>query len=506
MADQSPFPKSKARVVEFADAGKDKFDELVCVAAFDREVKLRARGDRWYVWDGKAWMRRERESYYPVALNILPRQNRMARHAESVIRHAEMAAQIRADEKLNGAVTFGEDGAVLVNVQNGVLRVTEKEVKLLKHDADLLFTGCLAASWEEEAEAPNFFRVAMEALPADGCVTCAASGELEGEKCPVCGGTGAHYQGLALLQWFAGYLLFPDCKQHELFLICYGPSGTGKSTIAEAVTYVLGGDPMVTSLTLGQICAGEKAYSLPKLEHAIVNMGTELDTVDVEDASVLKMIVSGEVVEVRSIFGRPLPMVTSAKLWFNANDLPRFKHGTDAELRRVRFLHFETKPKCPTCRGAGIIEDGSETPPKCAKCNGTGLFRDRSLKGPNGALAKERNGVLRWMVSGLQQILAGVPCPEGGMGSSSVKGQFAVSNDPVRAFFEERLVRDPNGLELKETVSAEFRQFMDHRGFPPKAVDQLFRALYQRFPFIRPKRVSKGGETTHWLAGITLKE
>ena len=59
VADQSPFPKAKSRVVEIVDAGKDKFDELLCVTAFQRKVKLRTRGDRWYVWDGKAWMRRE---------------------------------------------------------------------------------------------------------------------------------------------------------------------------------------------------------------------------------------------------------------------------------------------------------------------------------------------------------------------------------------------------------------------------------------------------------------
>ena len=62
---------------------------------------------------------------------------------------------------------------------------------------------------------------------------------------------------VALLQWWGGYLLYPSCKK-ELFLICYGPSGTGKSTIAEAICGVLGEDPMVTSLTLSQLCAGEK--------------------------------------------------------------------------------------------------------------------------------------------------------------------------------------------------------------------------------------------------------
>jgi len=446
---ESPFPK--ARLVEFADAGKDKFNELLCARAFARKVKLRTQGDRWYVWNGTAWSPSQRDAYRATALAILPQQNRCARHARSVMDHAEMAAQMGPEETMRGAVAFDEDGATLVNCANGVLRISEDDILLGSHREDLNFSGCIQATWDEEAEAPEFFRVLMEALPET--------------------------DDLALLQWFSGYLLFPDCKQHEVFLICHGPGGTGKSTVSEAIINAIGGSPLVTALSMAQICAGEKAYSLPQLEHALVNLGTELDTVEVADSANFKKLVSGEVIEARTIYGRPFPMSPGAKLWFNSNDLPRFRHGTDAELRRARFLCFDRKPE----------------------------KADKRLKEK---LKGERDGIFRWMVQGLQAIHQGVACPEGSAKSSGVKGQFAVSNDPVRAFFEERLVRDPEGEVTKADVADEFRNFMDHRGFPPKAIEQLFRGLYQRFPFIRParRRGDTPGERERVLTGISLRE
>lgn len=99
---------------------------------------------------------------------------------------------------MRGAVAFDEEGATLVNCANGVLWISEDDISLGSHREDLNFSVCLQATWDE-AEAPEFFRVLMEALPET--------------------------DDLALLQWFAGYLLFPDRKQHEVFLICHGPGG-----------------------------------------------------------------------------------------------------------------------------------------------------------------------------------------------------------------------------------------------------------------------------------------
>jgi putative DNA primase/helicase len=483
----SNFPVGK--IVEYRDAGKNAFNELLSVRALERVLTMRAKEDEWYVWEGKAWMKRSKSMYLPAALDVLPQSVRCVRHAKTLIEHMEAKHQVGPDEKLAGAIMFEDDHseddrAVLINLENGTLRVMADSIELLKHDKARLFTGYLPTPWIEGASRENFMRVLREALPAD---------------------TNGATEGIALMQWWGGYLLLPCCEK-ELFLICYGPSGTGKSTIAEAICRVLGKDPMVTSLTLSQLCAGEKAYSLPKLERAIVNMGTELDTVDVEDASALKRLVSGESLEARNIFGRPFTMISTAKLWFNANDLPRFKHGTDAELRRVRFLHFDQLPQCPACEGKGYIEDfTSEHPPKCEKCGGTKVFRDARLKGPQGLLAQEASGILAWMVDGLQSYLNKIEPPEGGVSSKEVKGQFAVSNDPVKAFFEEDLVQDPDGLVLKSDVADAFKAFMDHRGFPPKSIEALFRALYQRFPFIKAVRKREADEFVRYLAGVRLR-
>ena len=429
----------------------DKFNELLCARAFARKVKLRTQGDRWYVWDEKAWSPTQRDAYRATALAILPQQNRCVRHARAVMDHAEMAAQMGPDEELRGAVAFDEDGATLVNCKNGVLKVSDAEITLGKHREDLHFSGCVEATWDETAEAPEFFRVLMEALPET--------------------------DDLAVDAMVRGVSAVSRLQAARSFLICHGPAGTGKSTVSEAIIQTLGGSPLVTALSMAQICAGEKAYSLPQLEHALVNLGTELDTVEVADSANFKKLVSGEVIEARTIYGRPFPMSTGAKLWFSANDLPRFKHGTDAELRRARFLYFDRKPE----------------------------KADKMLKDK---LKDERDGIFRWMVHGLQAIHQGVACPEGSEKSAGVKAQFAVSNDPVRAFFEERLVRDPEGEVKKSDVADEFKSFMDHRGFPQKAIEQLFRGLYQRFPFIRParRRGETPGERERVLTGISIRE
>jgi phage/plasmid-associated DNA primase len=42
-----------------------------------------------------------------------------------------------------------------------------------------------------------------------------------------------------------------------------------------------------------------------------------------------------------------ISLKTTCKFLFLTNYLPRFQHGTNAELRRLRFLRFERKPAKP---------------------------------------------------------------------------------------------------------------------------------------------------------------
>jgi P4 family phage/plasmid primase-like protien len=432
------------------NGGKDKFDELKFAQSFMRKApKIIARGDDWFAYDGKAWRPTQRDRFSSTAMDVLPAQHRLARHAEAVLKHVHMTAQLSGEDEMGSAVKFDDTGCVLVNVHNGVLRVSESGVELLPHSADYHFTGCLAASWHEDevTDAPLFKAVLSQSF--------------------------SDIKDVMLFQWFAGYCLYPDCKQHEVFLICYGPGGTGKSTLADAVVSAFADDVLVTRLSLAQICSsGAGSYSLPSLQTALVNLGTELDTVEMDESANFKQLVSGEPIVARSIYGKPFKMETTCKLWFLSNALPRFKSGTDAEYRRARFLAFNKKPatKDPT-------------------------LKDR--------LREERDGILRWIIDGLQAILGGISAPYGGEASREVMGRFEISNDPVGSFVKQECALDSNSEESKDDVISAFSEFLDAHQFPHKTKEYFFRALYERNPSITVVRY-KNKKPAHYLRGIRL--
>ena len=61
------------------------------------------------------------------------------------------------------------------------------------------------------------------------------------------------------------------------------------------------------------------------------------------------------------------------------------------------------------------------------------------------------------------------------------------------------------GEVLKSEVADAFKAFMEHRGFPAKSIEALFRALYQRFPFIKAVKKREAGEFVRYLSGVRLR-
>jgi P4 family phage/plasmid primase-like protien len=389
---------------------------------------------------------------------------RTARNARAILEHVESTQQMKMKEEFCGATLFGPDGSVLINVANGVIRVTKNTIELLPHCKGYNFLGCLAASYDKDAQ-PHLF---CKHLP---------------QWLPDC-------EDRHLLQWFLGYIFYPNATKHEVFLLCYGPAGSGKSTMADAIQAVLGEEGLVQSLSMNQLCStGQGAYSLSSLRYALVNLGTELDTVEVDDGSNFKKLVSGEAIQVREIYGAPFRMKSTCKHMFLANAIPCFKHGTDAEWRRSRFLAFDLK-----------IEPGE---------------KDITLKE---RLAAEGNGILNFMLPGVQMILRGEECPEGSESSKKIKAKFAVTNDPVSYFVNNFCVLDPNVITPKERFHTEFSDFLESQGFPPRTKEHLLHAVYKRFPKIIPLRVKENdrynqGKMTGrreaagtYVAGVRLKD
>lgn len=418
--------------LEFADALQDT---LPPVKTVDKD---------WFAYVDGAWSPLSRATLRPKAQAILPPVIRTARRESTLIDHLEGRLQVSPDI-FRGFYRFDNDGAVLINAGNGIVRVRPDSMELLPHNDAQMFTAKTAAQFDANARADLFTRVLSEALP-DG-------------------------EDVALFQLCAGNLLMPDCR-HEVAPVSYGEGGAMKSTTHDPLADALGGS-LVQRLTLSQVC-DPRSYHLPKLKFAAVNMGTELDAVQIDESGIFKCLVSGEPIEARPIYGQPFTMQTSCKLWFLANGLPRFKHGTEAELRRTRFLRFAHKPE----------------------------RKDVTLKS---RLVGERNGVFLFMLDGLQRLLTLPEIPLGGAESRAVHERFKVSNDPLGAFVAQFCQFDAESRTTKDELRSTFNGFCETHGLPVEFDVWFFKRLYERYPNLRETQTRRGTERVRCVAGITLK-
>ena len=425
------------------DAGAGEFEFANALAANLPPIKTV--GSDWFAYETGAWQKIHRATLRPAAQQILPENIRTARREASLLDHLQGRWQV-APDAFRGFHRFDDARAILINAQNGIVRVSAGcPPELLPHAKEHLFRHRTAAKFDPQARADLFKKVLGDSLPD----------ELDRD----------------LMQLCFGNFLLPDCC-FEVALVCYGEASCGKSTIAEPVAAALGGD-LVARLSMSQICDA-KSYHLHNLELAAVNLGTELDVIAIDESQNFKLIVSGEQVETRPIYGEPFKMKTNCKLWFLANGLPRFKNGTEAELRRTRFIRFDKRPK----------------------------VLDVTLKT---RLQAELDGVFNFMLEGLSRLLTLPEIPLGGAESQAVHARFKISNDPLGAFVNQHCQLDPAVRETKTAIKSAFDGFCETHGLPMEFGDWFFKRLYERFTNLAEIRASIGGERVRCVSGIRLK-
>ncbi|MEI8291877.1 MAG: BT4734/BF3469 family protein [Verrucomicrobiota bacterium] len=360
-------------------------------------------GDQWYKGVNGLWLPIEKNQYEPLALKVLPFDLMSSKRATEVMATFQKQQQVPRNTLKTACVWEDESKrAVLLNCRNGLLRVTAEECTFIEHDpTKFCFTGQLAAAYDLKAECRLFERVWGEAQPGE--------------------------QARMLLSWFFGYTLFPSL-QHRCALINYGPTGTSKSTIFEYGIGSVIGDGLTKHLSLSDIC-NLTGYSLPGLQHALINIGGELDADELAHSSRFKLLVGGESLEVRGIYGRPFTMGDYVvKLIFLTNHLPRFKSGTDAELARMRFVKWDIQPAVP----------------------------DPSLQDK---LPTEKDGIFsKWMVPALQWIMEGAKPPDD---DEILHDRFAIQNDPVKAFLEKCCVIEKCASIPKMGLFRAFEKFVE---------------------------------------------
>ena len=410
----------------------------------DRLPPIRTCGNVWFGYRDGVWKETSRAIFRPAAQDVLPPGIRTARREAALLDHLE--GRFQTDPELfAGFNKFDGGDGVLINASNGLVQVYPDQINLLPHSPDHNFTRATAVAYNPEATAPTYERVLGEVLPDP--------------------------EDRNLFELCLGNFLYPDCR-FETALVCYGEAGRGKSTVADPIANVLG-KGLVSRLSMTQIC-DPKSYSLPTLKFASVNLGTELESADIGESGNFKTLVSGEPIDARPIYGEPFTMQSSCKLMFLANSLPRFKRGTEAELRRTRFLRFDYQPP----------------------------VKDVGLKSK---LASESEGVFLIMLRGLQALMARRDIPTGGVESRAVHGRFRVSNDPVGTFVEEHCTLDCTLVESKDSIREAYAEFCEKYQIPAVCAEWFFRNLFDRFPALIESKRRVNGTRQRCISGIGLR-
>jgi putative DNA primase/helicase len=404
---------------------------------------IRAQGKDWLLYEDGIWRLIEPDKFGNLVLDVMHPDVRSSRRADNL--EAFLGRRLRAEPPLDysSCCKFAGPGTILVNCANGVLSVSKEKVELLAHAPEYNFRGKIPTAYKSGAICPVFEQAIQDAMP-DG-------------------------EDLDLFRLMCGYLFYPSCR-HNCCLILYGESATGKSKIAESVANVVGSD-LTCCLSLHEMCKPE-GYALPELEHKLLNLSTEVDAAEIGSSDIFKSLISGEARMVARKYGHPFKLIPDCKHWFLSNHPPYFKHATDAEMSRVRIIHFPRR-----VREIDVH------------------FSDK--------LAAETQGILVFMLDGLRELLGRTVIPQGGSRSQTRASDNAERLDPVKHFFEQCCELEPESYETKDAIFEAFEQWREYHDVPPMYRDWFFRNLKTRFglSYSRFRELGRKG----CVVGVRLK-
>jgi len=231
---------------------------------------------------------------------------------------------------------FFENAAKGVNMLNGFIKISANgAIELLQHHADLRQRFCLQYSYRPR-------------------LTAAHSGLLD-TLFTGCFGAESEEYGSLILQMYGTSIcgVGTRLKEPKAFIFYGQSAANGKSTIQEVLRRILP-HGVICSISPGDM---DKEQYLAKLIGASANLSDELSNATAISSDKFKAVITGDPVTAKVIYKEPVEFIPRAMHVLSTNELPSFKGGIDAGIKRrlvvipfnrtipveERILDFETK-------------------------------------------------------------------------------------------------------------------------------------------------------------------
>jgi putative DNA primase/helicase len=301
------------------------------------------------------------------------------------------------------------EGAVMINLQNGIYAVTSSGGGLLPHSGEHFITYQLPFLYAPSAEAPLFEAYLSQVQP---------SREVQ-----------------ELLAEYIAYTFTRELKLEKVLLL-YGSGANGKSVFYDIVRALLGAEN-ISHFSLQNLTSAS-GYYRALLGTKLLNYSSELSRQ--MDAAVFKQLASGEPVEARLPYGTPQLIRNYAKLMYNCNVLPQGIEESDGFFRRFLVVPFDV------------------TIPEAAQ--------DKELA--QKIIQSELSGVFNWVLRGLQRLLLQKAFTHCAAVEQTVK-EYRAQADIVQTFLhEERII--PTASNEHNYLSSLYRMYLKfclEEGFKP---------------------------------------
>ncbi len=401
----------------------------------------------WFHWDGGYWkpdvetleMRELAKKLAPVIASEVVNYDDADKQSDVI----HWAQQAKSNSRLAGAIESAtSDPRIIVGVEawdsdehllgvlNGVIDLRTGE--LLKGRPDLYITR----------RAPVAYTPGMRNIRWEQFLDFATGGDKELQE---------------WLQRAAGYSM-TGLRTHDVMFLVYGPSGSGKNTLVEALVKCMGTQQYAWPLDSSILAQGDGQMHGSDLYHWAELRGRRLVWVDelpdserLKENSVKKLTGSSEI-SARSPGEKPFTFQSRAKLWITTNHRPIIYD--DAMWRRMRPIPLMKVPENPDPELKAYIFD------------------------PEGALP----AVLSWAVEGAVKLLGSSARDSLGW-CTAVKeaaDAYRKNEDRIGIFLsEETKESEGSSLPIKALYNV-YRYWTDERGERPMTQIAFQRKMAER--------------------------
>jgi len=208
------------------------------------------------------------------------------------------------------------DQGNFLNLLNGTLDLDTGD--LMPHDHDNYFTYTLPYEFNVDARCPRFEQYLDEVLI-----------DSETEQ--------TDHELVQLIVQYIGYCLTIETK-HNAMLWMSGMGANGKSVLIDVIKALLG--PLACAIDFVTI-GSQGNYDAAGIQGKRVVFSTEAAKSSKINEQLLKVVVGGEIVKTRPIYGKPVEFNSTSKVVWAMNDRPIITDTSDAIWRRMQLVPFE---------------------------------------------------------------------------------------------------------------------------------------------------------------------